>query len=104
MFAIMSCLCTGQFDPDSVLAAVQRHGSDQWYDIGKKMSFSHSDLMISTQDIPHYSSKLSAIFDIMANKVGQEEAATSLLGACQKIPSPIHGIAVEMLRESQRDV
>jgi hypothetical protein len=93
---------SGKLTVDSVLIlhAVQRHGSDRWYAIGLEMGFSNSELTKITDGIPKHSDRLRAIVETKANEIGRENAAVSLLNACQTIVSPIYGIVADELSKS----
>jgi hypothetical protein len=64
------------------------------------MGFSNSELTKITDGIPKHSDRLRAIVETKANEIGRENAAVSLLNACQTIVSPIYGIVADELSKS----
>ena len=70
---------------EELIKAVVEHGSDRWYEIGRKLDMSASGINCLAGDKPSYSSKLRAIIDRKRQQLGDKELGTKLLEACFKV-------------------
>ena len=71
-----------------VLQAIQGVGSTRWYPLGRDCGETRDQLREFTV-LVNDCDKVQALFDVMAQKVGENRAADKLLDACKMIKNPI---------------
>ena len=71
-----------------VLRAIQGVGSIRWYALGRDCGEKPDQLHKFTVLVDDCD-KVQALFDVLAQKVGEERAADKLLDACKIIQNPI---------------
>ena len=71
-----------------VLQAIQGVGSTRWYALGRDCGETPDQLNKFTV-LVNDCDKVQALFDVMAQKVGEKRAADKLLDACKIIKNPI---------------
>ncbi|XP_062523210.1 uncharacterized protein LOC134197875 [Corticium candelabrum] len=85
-------------DPYScrVLRAIQGVGSTRWYPLGRDCDETPDHLNKFTVHV-NDCDKVQALFDVMAQKVGEKQAADKLLDTCKNIQSPIYASVKEAM-------
>ena len=71
-----------------VLQAIQGVGSTRWYALGRDCGETPDQLNKFTV-LVNDCDKVQALFDVMAQEVGEKQAADKLLDACKIIKNPI---------------
>jgi hypothetical protein len=89
LFASVSVFGPSHYD--SVIAAVLKHGRDQWFSIGVKLDYSIAEVNSICHDKPTNADKLLSIILQKSEDVGKKTTLDLLMKACKSIPSPIYG-------------
>lgn len=84
-------------DADLVIAAVIRHGSQDWQEIGLQLKLSLSQVTDAVHSVPTNHGKLLAVIEKRRQSVGTE-IVQELLEACNNITIPIAGAVREELK------
>ena len=85
------------------MQAIQKVGSTRWYSLGRKCGQTYDWLQGLKGDHKHDCDKVQALFDVMALREGEKQAADILLDACKAIPTPIFtGVKEEMEKSNLR--
>ena len=79
-----------------VLQAIQGVGSTRWYPLGRDCGETPDQLNKFTVLVNDYD-KVQALFDVLAQKVGEKRAADKLLDACKTIQHPIFAAVKEAM-------
>lgn len=78
-------------DAESVITAVEKHGSHVWYQIGLELGFADSEVRATVDQITAKTGKLRALIEKRRARVGTEAVARELLDVCMSISTPIAG-------------
>jgi hypothetical protein len=84
-----------------VIEAIVKHGSDQWYQIGRSLGLTRATVMSATGQIPttDFPSKLRKVIWRKREQVGDDDLKRSLVEACVWIDDPIDIAVWEELRK-----
>ena len=85
-------------DAESVITAIIRVGSDQWYGIGLKLGFNHAQINDTVYSIPTNPDKLRSLIETRRMQVHDQIVLRELLNACVNIHTPIFGGVEEELK------
>lgn len=91
---MLKCACIA--DRDLVIAAVTRHGSQDWQEIGLQLKLTLSQVTDVAHSIPTNHGKLLAVIETRRQAVGNG-IVQELLEACNNITIPIAGAVREEL-------
>lgn len=85
-------------DAESVITAVEKHGSHVWYQIGLELTFSDAEVWAIVNPIPENTGRLRALIERRRARVGIEAVARELLDVCMSISTPIAGAVHDELK------
>ena len=88
----------GHPDVESIITAIIRAGSNQWYGIGLKLGLNHAQINNTTHAMPTNPDKLRALIETRRLQVDDQIVVWELLDACVNIATPIFGVVEEELK------